>query len=48
MGEIQKSTMGIRFVGTCKGRMVARRPGTADSRLEPKGRKGPGRGGMKL
>ena len=34
MGQIQKSTMETRFVGLCKGRMVPRRPGTADSRLE--------------
>ena len=29
MGQIQKSTMETRFVGLCKWRMVARRPGTA-------------------
>ena len=39
MGQIQKSTMETRFVGICKGMMVARRPGTADSRLEPNRKK---------
>ena len=28
MGQVQKSAMETRLVGICKGRMVARRPGT--------------------
>ena len=42
IGQVQKSAMDTRFVGLCKGRMVARRPGTADSRLQPNRQKGDG------
>ena len=46
MGQIQQITIETRVVGICNGRMVARRPGTADSRLEPNRKKSDGRNGI--
>ena len=38
--DTQKSAMKTRFVGICNQWMAARSPGTADSQLEPSGKKG--------